>query len=140
MVKIEPYCAQDVFDPPAYFQAVKVTGAQTILFLSGQVAYDPKGHFRFERKIAHAWMNVGYGQRGNAGAGTQEVKTMPERIKALALLGAAARIDRGRLIALPRVRRGHGELHSAFCCAAGNGWKQEADGEKQGLRHDFPFV
>jgi 2-iminobutanoate/2-iminopropanoate deaminase len=43
MVKIEPYCAKDVFDPPAYSQAAKVTGAQTILFLSGQVAYDPKG-------------------------------------------------------------------------------------------------
>jgi 2-iminobutanoate/2-iminopropanoate deaminase len=43
MVKIETYCAQDVFDPPSYFQAVKVTGGQTILFLSGQVAYDSKG-------------------------------------------------------------------------------------------------
>ena len=43
MVKIETYCARDVFDPPSYFQAAKVTGAQTILFLSGQVAYDPKG-------------------------------------------------------------------------------------------------
>ena len=43
MVKIESYCAKDVFDPPAYSQAVKVTGAQTILFLSGQVAYDAKG-------------------------------------------------------------------------------------------------
>jgi 2-iminobutanoate/2-iminopropanoate deaminase len=43
MVKIEPYCAKDVFNPPAYAQAVKVTGAQTILFLSGQVAYDEKG-------------------------------------------------------------------------------------------------
>ena len=43
MVKIEPYCAKGVFNPPAYSQAVKVTGAQTILFLSGQVAYDDKG-------------------------------------------------------------------------------------------------
>jgi len=43
MAKIEPYCAKDVFNPPAYSQAVKVTGAQTILFLSGQVAYDDKG-------------------------------------------------------------------------------------------------
>jgi len=44
MVKIERYCAKEVFDPPAYSQAVKVTGAQTILFLSGQVAYDEKGN------------------------------------------------------------------------------------------------
>jgi 2-iminobutanoate/2-iminopropanoate deaminase len=43
MAKIESYCAKDVFNPPAYSQAVKVTGAQTILFLSGQVAYDEKG-------------------------------------------------------------------------------------------------
>jgi 2-iminobutanoate/2-iminopropanoate deaminase len=43
MLKIEPYCATGVFDPPAYAQAVKVTGAQTILFLSGQVAYDAQG-------------------------------------------------------------------------------------------------
>jgi enamine deaminase RidA (YjgF/YER057c/UK114 family) len=44
MVKIEPYCARDVFDPPTYAQAVKVTGAQTLLFLSGQVAYDRSGN------------------------------------------------------------------------------------------------
>jgi 2-iminobutanoate/2-iminopropanoate deaminase len=43
MVQIEPYCATNVFNPAAYTQAVKVTGAQTILFLSGQVAYDEKG-------------------------------------------------------------------------------------------------
>jgi enamine deaminase RidA (YjgF/YER057c/UK114 family) len=44
MVTIQPYCAKDVFDPPSYSQAVKVTGAQTTLFLSGQVAYDDKGN------------------------------------------------------------------------------------------------
>jgi enamine deaminase RidA (YjgF/YER057c/UK114 family) len=44
MLKIEPYCAKKVFDPPTYAQAVKVTGAQTLLFLSGQVAYDEKGN------------------------------------------------------------------------------------------------
>jgi len=43
MVTIQPYCAKDVFDPPTYHQAVKVTGGHTILFLSGQVAYDEKG-------------------------------------------------------------------------------------------------
>ena len=43
MVTIQPYCAKEVFDPPTYTQVIKVTGAQTILFLSGQVAYDEKG-------------------------------------------------------------------------------------------------
>ncbi len=43
MAKIDRYCAPGVFDPPSYSQAVKVTGAQTILFLAGQVAYDGKG-------------------------------------------------------------------------------------------------
>ncbi|HSB72900.1 MAG TPA: RidA family protein [Candidatus Methylomirabilis sp.] len=43
MATIQPYCAKEVFDPPGYCQAIKVTGAQTVLFLSGQVAYDEKG-------------------------------------------------------------------------------------------------
>jgi enamine deaminase RidA (YjgF/YER057c/UK114 family) len=44
MPNIERYCAPGVFDPPSYSQAIKVTGAQTILFLAGQVAYDDKGN------------------------------------------------------------------------------------------------
>jgi 2-iminobutanoate/2-iminopropanoate deaminase len=43
MPKIEPYASREVFDPPTYSQAVKVTGAETILYLAGQVAYDDKG-------------------------------------------------------------------------------------------------
>ena len=43
MPKIEQYAAASVYDPPIYAQAVKVTGAETILYLSGQVAYDDKG-------------------------------------------------------------------------------------------------
>ena len=43
MPKIEQYAARGVYDPPAYAQAVKVTGAETILYLAGQVAYDDKG-------------------------------------------------------------------------------------------------
>jgi 2-iminobutanoate/2-iminopropanoate deaminase len=42
-IKIERLAAKSVFDPPAYTQTMKVTGAQTILFISGQVAYDEKG-------------------------------------------------------------------------------------------------
>jgi enamine deaminase RidA (YjgF/YER057c/UK114 family) len=41
--KIERLAAKSVFDPPAYTQTMKVTGAETILFISGQVAYSDKG-------------------------------------------------------------------------------------------------
>jgi enamine deaminase RidA (YjgF/YER057c/UK114 family) len=44
MAKIEPIAATGVWDPPTYAQAVKVTGAQTMLFIAGQVAYDEHGH------------------------------------------------------------------------------------------------
>ena len=40
---IEPYAAKGVYDPPIYSQAVKVSGAQTILDIAGQVAYGPDG-------------------------------------------------------------------------------------------------
>jgi len=43
MPNIEKFCAAGVFDPATYSQGVKVTGAQTILFLSGQVAYEKDG-------------------------------------------------------------------------------------------------
>lgn len=42
-VRIEKIAAKGVFDPPGYTQAMKVTGAQTILFVSGQVDYDDRG-------------------------------------------------------------------------------------------------
>jgi enamine deaminase RidA (YjgF/YER057c/UK114 family) len=42
-VKIESLAAKSVFDPPTYSQAIKVTGAQSIIFISGQVDYDAKG-------------------------------------------------------------------------------------------------
>ena len=45
--KIERYAAKSVWDPPTYSQAVKVSGAQTILYLAGQVAYDAKGGAAF---------------------------------------------------------------------------------------------
>ena len=43
MANIQQYAARGVWDPPTYSQAVKVTGAETILYLSGQVAYDDNG-------------------------------------------------------------------------------------------------
>ncbi|MBO0735446.1 MAG: RidA family protein [Alphaproteobacteria bacterium] len=44
MARIEQYAARGVWDPPTYSQAVKVTGAETILYLAGQVAYDDNGN------------------------------------------------------------------------------------------------
>ncbi len=43
MPNVEKLCAQGVFDPPGYTQCIKVTGAGSIVFLAGQVAYDAKG-------------------------------------------------------------------------------------------------
>jgi len=43
MPNIEKFCASGVYDPPTYSQGIKVTGADTILFLSGQVAYEKDG-------------------------------------------------------------------------------------------------
>jgi 2-iminobutanoate/2-iminopropanoate deaminase len=47
MPSIEKFCADGVFDPATYSQGIKVTGAQTILFLSGQVAYEKDGGVAF---------------------------------------------------------------------------------------------
>jgi enamine deaminase RidA (YjgF/YER057c/UK114 family) len=43
MTTVEKFCAPGVFDPATYSQGVKVRQADTILFLSGQVAYTPDG-------------------------------------------------------------------------------------------------
>jgi 2-iminobutanoate/2-iminopropanoate deaminase len=43
MPKIEKFSASGMYDPPTYSQGIKVTEAQTILFLAGQVAYDKDG-------------------------------------------------------------------------------------------------
>jgi len=42
-VKIERIAAKSVFDPPTYTQTMKVSGAQTLVLISGQVAYDERG-------------------------------------------------------------------------------------------------
>ena len=43
MATIEKFCAPGVFDPQTYSQGIKVSQAQTSLFLSGQVAYTAAG-------------------------------------------------------------------------------------------------
>jgi 2-iminobutanoate/2-iminopropanoate deaminase len=40
---IEKFSAAGVYEPPHYSQGIRVTHAQTILFLSGQVAYTATG-------------------------------------------------------------------------------------------------
>ena len=61
MANIEPYAAKGVWDPPAYAQAVKVTGAQTILYIAGQVAYDDEGN------TAHSGEQDRQGEPAHAG-------------------------------------------------------------------------
>ena len=43
MPKIEKFAAVGMFDPPTYSQGIKVTEANTVLFLAGQVAYEKDG-------------------------------------------------------------------------------------------------
>jgi 2-iminobutanoate/2-iminopropanoate deaminase len=59
MATIERFCAAGVFDPSTYSQGIKVSQAQTILFLSGQVAYIAdggvacRGDFKGQARGAH---------------------------------------------------------------------------------------
>jgi enamine deaminase RidA (YjgF/YER057c/UK114 family) len=43
VVEIEGYAAPSEYDPPSYAQVTKVTGAQPILLIAGQVTYDDTG-------------------------------------------------------------------------------------------------
>jgi enamine deaminase RidA (YjgF/YER057c/UK114 family) len=60
---IEGLAAESVFDPPTYAQVVKVSGAQTLLFIAGQVAYDEAGgpaHGRdFEAQAREVFRSLG---------------------------------------------------------------------------------
>ena len=44
MATIDKYAAKTVYDPPIYAQAVKATGAQTTVYIAGQVDYDSAGN------------------------------------------------------------------------------------------------
>ncbi len=52
MPTIERYCPPGVFNPGTYSQAIEVTGAQRLLVLSGQVAYDERGGAQFPGDFA----------------------------------------------------------------------------------------
>lgn len=72
---IQPYAAPGVYDPPIYSQAVKVSGAQTMLFIAGQVAYssdgspqhagDFKGQVRAALQCLKAQVEAGGGTMAN---------------------------------------------------------------------------
>ena len=47
MPTLEKFSAAGLFDPPTYSQGIRVTQAQTMLFLSGQVAYTAEGGVAF---------------------------------------------------------------------------------------------
>lgn len=47
MRTVTPFNAPGLFEPPTYTQGIRVNQAQTILFLSGQVAYTPEGTAAF---------------------------------------------------------------------------------------------
>ena len=66
-LKMEEVKAPGVFDSPHYKQAVKVTGAQSIVFLAGQVARNPDG------SVAHPG-----DFRGQARSALRDVKALVE--------------------------------------------------------------
>ena len=74
MPKIERYAAKGVWDPPTYSQGVKVGGAQTILYIAGQVAYDDKsgpahrGDFKAQARAAFQALKA----QVEAGGGTMD--------------------------------------------------------------------
>ena len=74
MATVERYAAKSVFDPPAYSQAIKVTGAQTILFIAGQVAYDDKGGPAHQRRLHRPGARVFQALKAQveAGGGTMQ--------------------------------------------------------------------
>jgi enamine deaminase RidA (YjgF/YER057c/UK114 family) len=47
MATIDKFGAPGVFEPATYSQGIRVTQAQTVLFLSGQVAYTAEGGVAF---------------------------------------------------------------------------------------------
>jgi len=67
MVSIDKFCAPGVFDPQTYSQGVKVTQAQSVLFLSGQVAYTAEGGVAFRGDF-----------KGQARGAFEAIKTLVE--------------------------------------------------------------
>ena len=81
MATIEKFTATGVFDPPTYTQGIKVTQAQTILILSGQVAYtsdgkpDCRGDFKGQARGAYAAIRALVEAQGGTMANVVKITT-----------------------------------------------------------------
>src|SRR5437867_3871162 len=111
--KIEKYCAPGVYDPPGYSQAIKVTGAQTIQFLAGQVPYEMDGTVKHRRDF-----------RGQARALFGAVKAL---VEAGGLhdrgRGAGGRLDCGAAPTARRRARRRTERSSRRCRLVRGSWR-----------------
>jgi 2-iminobutanoate/2-iminopropanoate deaminase len=81
MANIERFCAAGVFDPPTYSQGIRVSQAQTILFLSGQVAYMAdggvacRGDFKGQARGAHEAIKALVESQGGTMANVVKITT-----------------------------------------------------------------
>jgi len=81
MISIDKFCAPGVFDPATYSQGIKVSQAQTILFLSGQVAYtadggvDCRGDFKGQARGAFEAIKVLVESQGGTMANVVKITT-----------------------------------------------------------------
>ena len=81
MATIDKFCAAGVFDPSTYSQGIKVSQAQTILFLSGQVAYTAdggvacRGDFNGQARGAYAAIKAHVESQGGTMANIVKITT-----------------------------------------------------------------
>ncbi len=81
MTTIEKFNAPGVFEPATYSQGVKVSQAQTILFLSGQVAYTAdgspahRGDFKGQARGAYAAIEALIKSQGGTMANIVKITT-----------------------------------------------------------------
>lgn len=93
-LKIEQLAAKGVFDPPTYSQVVKVTGAQSIILISGQVDYDAKGQpghpgdFAAQARATYAALKAQVEAAGGTMANIVKLTTYLVDIRHRAELGA----------------------------------------------------
>lgn len=94
MPTIEQFCAPGFFDPPTYSQGVRVQQAQTVLFLSGQVAYtadgrpDCVGDFAGQARGAYECIKALVESQGGTMANVVKITTFLTDMRHRAELGA----------------------------------------------------
>ena len=114
MPTIEPYAARGVWDPPMYSQAVKVSGAQTILYIAGQVAYGPDGSpahagdFKAQARAALQCLKAQVEAGGGTMASIVKVNTYLTDIRHRADYGPIREEFFGKKMPAPYPRRGRG--------------------------------